>query len=81
MCFGRIIKTKENVIDINVDNTFEKIQDNVTDVMGSLSKLWLMIENVNTANDDNEPAVQMDMVLELLKKTSTWWPLYEYYYV
>lgn len=71
MCFGRIIKTKEKVIDINVDNTFEKIQDNVTDVMGSLSKLWLMIENVNTANDDNEPAVQMDMVLELLKKTST----------
>lgn len=71
MCFGRIIKTKEKVVDINVDNTFEKIQDNVTDVMGSLSKLWLMIENVNTANDDNEPAVQMDMVLELLKKTST----------
>lgn len=71
MRFGRIIKTKEKVIDINVDNTFEKIQDNVTDVMGSLSKLWLMIENVNTANDDNEPAVQMDMVLELLKKTST----------
>ena len=27
-----------------------------------------MIENVNTANDDNTPAVQMDMVLEILEK-------------
>ena len=28
-----------------------------------------MIENVNTANNDNAPAVQIGMILELLEKT------------
>ena len=34
--------------------------------MGPLSKLWVMVENVNTVSDDNTLAVQMDMLLELL---------------
>ena len=35
----------------------------------TLSKLWVMIGNVKTANDGNAPVIQMDMVLELLEKT------------
>ena len=38
------------------------MQDKVTAIMCPLSELWVMIENTNTANDDNVPAVQMDMV-------------------
>ena len=34
--------------------------------MGPLSKLWVMVENVNTVSNDNALAVQMDMLLELL---------------
>ena len=37
--------------------------------MGPLSELWVMIENINIANDDNVPAVQIDMVLEMFEKT------------
>ena len=49
-----------------IDGTFEKIQDKVTDIMGPLSKLWVMIENANSEQDGNAPVVQMDTVLELL---------------
>ena len=34
--------------------------------MGPLSKLWVMVENVDTVSDDNALAVQMNMLLELL---------------
>lgn len=40
----------------------------MTDIMGPLSKLWVMIKNVKKANVGNAPAVQMGMVLDLLKK-------------
>ena len=56
-------------MDITKDGTFEKIQDKVTDIMGPLSKLWVMIENSNSEKDGNAPVVQMDTVLELLEKT------------
>ena len=38
----------------------------MTDIMGPVSKLWVLIENVNTVSGDNAPAVQMEMLLELL---------------
>ena len=54
---------------MTIDGTFENIQDKVTDIMGPLSKLWVMIENANSEKDENAPVVQMDTILELLEKT------------
>ena len=36
--------------DIVIDNTLEKVQDKVLDIMGPLSKLWVMIEQVNSGS-------------------------------
>ena len=33
--------------DIATDNTLEKVQAKVLDIMGPLSKLWDMVEQVN----------------------------------
>ena len=33
--------------DIAADNTLEKVQAKVLDIMGPLSKLWVMVEQVN----------------------------------
>ena len=38
-----------------MDSTFEKIEDQLTDIMRSLSQLWIMIENVNTNTEENVP--------------------------
>ena len=38
-----------------MDSTFEKIEDQLTDIMGFLSQLWIMIENVNTNTEENAP--------------------------
>ena len=40
------------------------MQDKVTAIMCPLSELWVMIENTNTANDDNVPAVKWTWLLE-----------------
>ena len=40
-----LLKQKKKTVDIKIDGTFEKIQDKVPDIMGRLSKLWVMIEN------------------------------------
>ena len=64
-----LLKQKKKTGDITIDGIFEKIQDKVTDIMGPLSKLWVMIENANSEKDGNVPVVQMDTVLELLEKT------------
>ena len=37
--------------------------------MRPLSKLRVMIKNISTANDDNAPGIQMDMVMQLLERT------------
>ena len=47
----------------------KKIQDKATDIVGPLSKLWVMIENANSEKNSNVPVVQMNTVLELLEKT------------
>ena len=53
-----------------MDNTLEKVQDKVLDILGLLSKLWLMIEQVNSGSaSGSSSTVEMDTVLELLEKT------------
>ena len=37
--------------------------------MRPLSKLRVMIKNISTANDDNAPGIEMDMVMQLLERT------------
>ena len=64
-----LLKQKKKTAGITIDGTFEKIQDKVTDIIGPLSKLWVMTENVNSEKDGNAPVVQMDTALELLEKT------------
>ena len=39
-----LLKRKKRPQDIVIDNTLEKVQDKVLDIMGPLSKLWVMIE-------------------------------------
>ena len=60
---------KRKKLDITIDGTFEKIQDKITDIVGPLSKLWVMIENAKSEKDGNAPVVQMDTVLQLLEVT------------
>ena len=64
-----LLKQKKKTAGITIDGTFEKIQDKVTDIIGPLSKLWVMTENVNSEKDGNAPVIQMDTALELLEKT------------
>ena len=63
-----LLKQKKITVDIKIDDTFEKVQGKVTDIMGPLSKLWDMIENASSEKDGNAPVVQMDTILELLEK-------------
>ena len=58
-----LLKQKKKTADITIDGTFEKIQDKVTDIIGPLSKLWVMVENANSERDGNAPVVQMDTAL------------------
>ena len=58
-----LLKQKKKTVNMIIDGTFEKIPDKVTDIMGPLSKLWVMIENANLEKDDNTPMMQMDAVL------------------
>ena len=63
-----LLKRKKRPQDIVIDNTLEKVQDKVLDIMGPLSKLWVMIEQVNSGSGSSS-TVEMDAVLELLEKT------------
>ena len=63
-----LLKRKKRPQDIVIDNTLEKVQDKVLDIMGLLSKLWVMIEQVNSGSGSSS-TVEMDAVLELLEKT------------
>ena len=47
----------------------EKVQDKVLDIMGPLSKLWVMVEQVNSGSaSGSSSTVEMDTALELLEK-------------
>ena len=66
-----LLKQKKRPQDIAIDNTLEKVHDKVLDIMGPLSKLWVMVEQVNSGSaSDSSSTVEMETVLELLKKSS-----------
>ena len=62
------LKQKNRPQDIAIDNTLEKVQDKVLDIMGPLSKLWVMVEQVNSGSGSSS-TVEMDTVLKRLEKT------------
>ena len=65
-----LLKQKKRPQDIAIDNTLEKVQDKVLDIMGPQSKLWVMVEQVNPGSaSGSSSTVEMDTVLELLEKT------------
>ena len=55
--FLELLKQNKKTVDITIDRTFEKIQDKVTEIMGPLSKLRVMIENANSEKDGNAAVV------------------------
>ena len=63
----KLLKQKKRLQDIAIDKTLEKVQDKVLDIMGPLSKLWVMVEQVNSGSGSSS-TVEMDIVLELLEK-------------
>ena len=62
-----LLNQKKRPQDIVIDNTLEKVQDKLLDIMGPLSKLLVMIEQVN-AGSGSSSTVEMDTLLELLEK-------------
>ena len=65
-----LLKQKKKPQDIAIDNTLEKVKDKVLDIMGPLSKLWVMVEQVSSGSaSGSSSTVEMDTVLELLEKT------------
>ena len=63
-----LLKQEKMPQDIVIDNTLEKVQYKVLDIMGPLSKLWVMIEQVNSGSGSSS-TVKIDTVVELLEKT------------
>ena len=43
-----LLKQKKRPQNIAIDNTLEIVQDKVLDIMGPQSKLWVMVEQVNS---------------------------------
>ena len=65
-----LLKQKKRPQDIAIEYTFEKVQDKVLDIMGPLSKLWAMVEQVNLGSASGiSSTVEMNIVLELSEKT------------
>ena len=65
-----LLKQKKRPQDIAIDNTLEKVQDKVLDMMGPLSKPWVIVEQVNSSSaSGSSSTVEMDTALELLEKT------------
>ena len=66
-----LLKQKKRPQDIAIDNTLEKVHDKVLDIMGPLSKLWVMVEQVNSGSaSGSSSTVEIETVLELLRKSS-----------
>ena len=63
-----LLKQEKIPQDIVIDNILEKVQDKVLDIMGPLSKLWVMTEQVNSGSGSSS-TVKIDTVVELLEKT------------
>ena len=62
------LKQKKRSQDSVIDNILEKVQDKLLNIMGPLSKLWVMIEQVNSGSGSSS-TVEMDTALEPLQKT------------
>ena len=54
-----LLNQKKRPQDIVIDNTLEKVQDKLLDIMGPLSKLLVMIEQVNSGSGSSS-TVEMD---------------------
>ena len=61
------LKQKKRSQDSVIDNILEKVQDKLLNIMGPLSKLWVMIEQVNSGSGSSS-TVEMDTALEPLQK-------------
>ena len=57
-----LLKQKKRRQDIVIDNTLETVQEKVLDIMVPLSKLLVMIEQVNSGSGSSS-TVEMDTVL------------------
>ena len=64
----KLLKQKKRPQVIAIDSTLEKVQDKVLDIMEPLSKLWVMVEQVNSGSGSSS-TVEMDTALKLLGKT------------
>ena len=67
--FLELPEEKKKTLDINIVSISENIQDCVTGIIGASSKLWVIIENPNSARAGEAPAALKNTVLELLEKT------------
>ena len=65
------LKQKKRSQDSVIDNILEKVQDKLLNIMGPLSKLWVMIEQVNSGSGSSS-TVEMDTALEPLQKQCYW---------
>ena len=63
-----LLKQKKRPQGISIYNTLEQVKDKVLDIMGPLSKLWVIVEQVNSGSSCSS-TVEMDTVLKLLEKT------------
>ena len=57
-----LLKQKKKRQDIVIGNTLETVQDEVLDIMVPLSKLWVMVEQVNSGSGSSS-TLEMDTVL------------------
>ena len=63
-----LLKQKKRPQGISIYNTLEQVKDKALDIMGPLSKLWVIVEQVNSGSSCSS-TVEMDTVLKLLEKT------------
>ena len=66
--FQNYQRKRKKTLDINIVSISENIQEQVTGIMGASPKLWVIIENLNSARAGEAPAALKNTVLELLKK-------------
>ena len=63
-----ILKEKHKPRDLDLDSTFEKIQTKNINVLGPLSKLYLMIKKAS-ASDEEEVSIELDQLKEYVEQS------------
>lgn len=66
---GNVLK-KEHPQSLELDRMLKKVQERVADIMGPLSKVWMMVENVRTATEEEE-LPSPEEVAKTVEKTVT----------